>query len=255
MIDISNEIKENRRSFIGPDEETEYFIGTPSAEDIRGADWQYSKVYTKCLTEGMPTSAEMMDILRRRGVIGEDFDRRAEELSITLNELITRLNEVQENDNKAATAIEVARARETLFQWNQRLSGPMSNSCEQIADDARLEFLTANILQGQDGKKVWETYDVFLTSQEQALTLKARYEVMLFLQGYESDFLERTPEAVAIKEVEEDILKQASDAVEAEEKEKAEKISKKEEKPEKKPIKKPTKNSVKKVTKKIPKKK
>ena len=245
MSDKSTESIESRRSFIGPDEETEYFIGTPSAEGIRGADWQYSKIYTKCLNEGIPTSAEMTDILRRRGVIGEDFDRRAEELSITLNELITRLYDAQENDGKTAIALEVARAREALFQWNQRLSGPMSNTCEQIADDARLEFLTSSILQKKDGVKVWEDYDNFLASQEQALTLKARYEVMLFLQGYDSDFLERTPEAVAIKEVESDILKQASDAIEVEEKKKEEAVIKSKSKTKKiakKVSKKPTKD-------------
>jgi len=207
---------ESRRSFTGADEETEYFIGTPSAEDIRGADWQYSKVYTKCLTEGIPTSAELMDILRRRGVIGDDFDRRAQELSITLNELITRLNDTEGYNDKAALAVEVSQAREALFQWNQRLSGPMSNTCEQIADDARLEYLTASILQNKDETKVWEDHDKFLASKDQSLTLKSRYEVMLFLQGYESNFLENTPEARAMKEVETSILQEAAAAVEKE---------------------------------------
>lgn len=210
------EIFEDRRSFTGSDEETEYFIGTPSAEDIRGADWQYSKVYTKCLTEGIPTSAELMDILRRRGVIGDDFDRRAQELSTTLNELITRLNDTEAYNDKAALAVEVSQAREALFQWNQRLSGPMSNTCEQIADDARLEYLTACILQNKDTTKVWEDHDKFLASTDQSLTLKSRYEVMLFLQGYESNFLENTPEARAMKEVEASILQEAAAAVEAE---------------------------------------
>lgn len=209
---------DDRRSFLGPDNETEYFIGMPSAEDIRGADWQYSKVYTRCLNEGIPTSAELMDILRKRDIIGEDFDRRAAELSARLNDLVIKLELAEDNTEKSEMAVEVAQAREALFQWNQRLSGPMSNTCEQIADDARLEYLTASIIQNQDGSKVWEDHDAFLATNDQAFTMKSRYEVMLYLQGYESDFLEKTPEALAMKEIEQEVIKKATAEIEAERK-------------------------------------
>ena len=200
---------ENRRMFIGPDEETEYFIGTPTAENIRNADWQYSKTYTKCLTEGIATSAEMADILRKRGIIGKDFDMRVRELSTNLNDLIKELRAAETNDEKTDLAVRVSAARDELFRWNQRLSGPMSNTCEQIADDARLEFLTAAIIQDKKGNKIWSTYDEFLTSDSQPLTSKARYEAMLYLQGYDADFLEKTPEASAMREVEESIRTEA----------------------------------------------
>jgi len=215
MAENKEEIKVDlRRSFLGPDEESNYYIDTPNAEAIRGADWQYSKTYTRCLSEGMATSAEMMDILKRRGIIGDDFDRRVEELTIKLNEAIQRLAEAVKSEDKAALALSVSQDRELLFQWNQRLSGPMSNTCEQIADDARLEFLTACIIQNEDGTRVWGHYDDFLTTRDQALSMKARYEVMLFLQGYESDFLDSTPEAMAMREVEADIMKEAAKEIE-----------------------------------------
>jgi len=210
---MSNENLSDRRSFLGTDE-TEYFIGTPSADAIRKADWQYSKTYTNCLVEGITTSAEMLDILKRRGVIGEAFENRVEELTTILNEYILRLREASNNEEKAELAIQISKARDNLFQWNQRLSGPMSNTCEQMADDARLEALTSRMIEYDDGTKVWPDYDAFLSSKDQALSLKSRYEVMLFLQGYESDFLDNTPEAVAMQEVQTDIINQAS--VEAE---------------------------------------
>lgn len=221
MVDELKEVLEDRRNFVGPDGETDYYIGTPSADDIRNADWQYSRAYTECLKEGITTSAEMMDILRRRGVVGEDFDRRAAELSTILNDFILKLNEAVTSEEKAELAVEVAQAREALFRWNQRLSGPMSNTCEQIADDARLEYITSAIIQDKDGTKVWSDHDTFLKSTDQALTMKARYEVMLFLQGYESDFLEQTPEAQAMKEVEADLIRRATIAAEEEKKKEA----------------------------------
>lgn len=210
---------DERRSFTGSNDEV-YYIANPNAESIRSADWQYSKVYTKCLNEGITTSSEMMDILKKRGIIGDDYDKRSKELSENLNELITKLYTATENKEKSELAMEVAKAREAIFQWNQRLTGPMNNTCEQIADDSRLEYLVSCMIQHEDGSRVWESYNDFLNAEDQALTMKSKYEVMLFLQGYDSNFLENTPEAVAMKEIETDLLKKADDAI-AEEKEKS----------------------------------
>ena len=75
---------EDVRSFIGPDEK-EYKVVAPNANDIREADWNYSRTFTRSLTEGITTSAEMMDILRRRGIVGPEFEQRAAELTAQLN--------------------------------------------------------------------------------------------------------------------------------------------------------------------------
>lgn len=223
--------KDNRRFFLGPDEETKYYIEPPTAEDIRGADWQYSKTYTQCLVEGITTSAEMMDILNRRGIIGPEFEQRANELSENLADAIVKLESTSDMDAKRELSVDVARAREELFQWNQRLNGPMNNTAEQMSDDARLEFLTSSMVLDADGNKVWNDYEVYLKEKSQALALRARFEVMLYLQGLESDFLDQTPEAQAMKEVEADIIDKAQEAIKAAE---AVQVEEKEEKAEKK---------------------
>jgi len=204
---------EARREFQDPVSGKTYFIGTPTADDVRGADWQYSKTYTKSLVEGITTSAEMIDILMRRGVVGPEFEQRQKELTDILSVKVEALHNADNLDAKQQAAIEVAAAREELFNWNQRLNGPMSNTCEQMADDSRLEFLTSRMIQGTDGKRVWDDYSDFLTEKNQSLAMRARFEVMLYLQGLESDFLEKTPEAMAIREIEEEIQTKASEAL------------------------------------------
>jgi len=173
MVD---EKKDDRRVFLGPDEVTEYYIAPPDAEAIRGADWQYSKVYTNSLVEGgITTSAEMMDILMRRGIIGPEFEQRAQELAENLNTAILELEEAKTNEEKRELAVVVANAREELFQWNQRLNGPMSNTCENLADDARLEYLTSCMVQDKDGNRVWDSYEKYLTEKTQGLATRARF--------------------------------------------------------------------------------
>lgn len=215
MADEKQGTKLNRRSFDAPDKEgAKYFIVPPTADDIRGADWQYSKVYTKSLVEGITTSAEMMDILMRRGIIGPEFEQRQRELSETLSGKVLKLQLATGIDEKQMMAMEVANAREELFNWNQRLNGPMSNTCEQMADDARLEYLTSRMIENEDGSKLWTSYDNFLKERSQSLAVRSRFEVMLYLQGLESNFLDHTPEAVAMKEVEAELRIKATAAIE-----------------------------------------
>ena len=212
---VEEKTKDERRSFIGVDDGVEYFIAAPTAEDVRGADWQYSKIYTRSLTEGITTNAEMMDILMRRGIIGPEFEQRATELATILNNKILALESSKSIEEKRELAVEVAQTREELFQWNQRLNGPMSNTCEQMADDGRLEYLTSCIIQIKDGSRIWDSYGTFLKEKSQALALRSRFEVMLFLQGLESNFLDKTPEALAMKEVEKDVVEKAEEALKA----------------------------------------
>jgi len=210
-ININNDLNLDKREFEDPITGTKYYIAPPTADDVRGADWQYSKTYTKSLIEGITTAAEMMDILMRRGVIGPEFEQRQKELTDILSEKVEALQNARNLEEKQALAFEVAQAREELFNWNQRLNGPMANTCEQIADDARLEYLTSRMVRNEKNERVWDDYSDFLTDKNQALTMKARFEVMLYLQGLESDFLEKTPEAMALREIEEEIQNKADE--------------------------------------------
>ncbi len=219
---------EGRREFVDPVTNNTYYIAAPTADDVRGADWQYSKMYTKSLVEGITTSAEMIDILMRRGIVGPEFEQRQKELTDDLSVKVGRLQSVDSLDDKQVSAVEVAAAREELFNWNQRLNGPMANTCEQIADDSRLEYLTSRMVQTKEGEKVWEEYSDFLVEKNQSFAMRARFEIMLYLQGLDSDFLEKTPEAVAVKEIEEEIQTKATKAL-AE----LEKITAKDDEPEK----------------------
>jgi len=223
MAENENKSVEARREFQDPENGKTYYIGTPTADDIRGADWQYSKTYTKSLIEGITTSAEMMDILMRRGVIGPEFEQRQKELTDILSVKVESLQNADDIDAKQQMALEVAATREELFNWNQRLNGPMANTCEQMSDDSRLEYLTSRMVQEADGKRLWDDYSDFLTEKNQAFAMRSRFEIMLYLQGLESDFLEKTPEAMAIREIEEEIQTKASEALAELEKAAAEK--------------------------------
>ena len=195
---------DGRRAFdfyVTEDEVQKYYIGMPSSEQIRKADWHYSKVYNKALVEGIATQSEMMTILRERNIYGEDYERRLEELQIAVAKTIKSMDDEKDELEKAKLALEVKQLRDELYRWNQKITGPLSNTCEQMADDAKTEYLTSCVVQKEDGTLVWETHEDFVSEENQRLVVKSRFEVLLWMQGLESDFLENTPENTVLKEL------------------------------------------------------
>jgi hypothetical protein len=177
-----------------------FFLEMPTSEQIRQAEWHYSKVYNKALVEGVTTTSEMMDILTKRGLYGPDYEKKLQELQVAIALKIAEMHGA-DDETKEESAREVQTLRDELYRWNQRLTGPLSNTCEQMADDAKTEYLTSVVVQDEAGDSVWESYDDFISEKNQAFALKARFEVLLWLQGLESDFLEKTPENKVLRDL------------------------------------------------------
>lgn len=210
MADAKTTVKQildNRRSFIfeTPDgEQKTYFIADPSGEDIRKADWNYSKVFNQAMADGFPTQAQMLEILRERGIISDEYTTEVEQARIRLAAALFRLenlDETADDSDKENLAVEVANYRDTLFRLNQRVNGPLGNTCENLAEDARTEYLTSRIIQHQDGSRVWKLFEDYLNENQTGLCIKSRFEVMLWLQGLDSNFLENSPEQAALREI------------------------------------------------------
>jgi hypothetical protein len=112
-------------------------------------------------------------------------------------------------EDKEAVAMGVARHRDELFQLNQRVNGPMANTCENLAEDARTEFLTSRIIELKDQTKLWKDFEAFRNEDNTALAIKSRFEVMLWMQGLESNFLENTPEQAVLRKIAQSRLQEA----------------------------------------------
>lgn len=212
MVDVDNDkqsavknILDSRRSFVfdlPEGEQKTYYISDPSGEDIRKADWNYSKVFNQALADGFPTQAQMLEILKKRGLISDEYTTEVEKTRIGLAAALFRLENLTDDSDdseREGLAIEVAEYRDALFRLNQRVNGPLGNTCENLAEDARTEYLTSRIIQKQDGARLWPVFDDYLHEQQPGLCIKSRFEVMLWLQGLESNFLENTPEQSALR--------------------------------------------------------
>jgi len=143
----------------------------------------------------------MLEILKKRNIIGDDYDRIGDDLRVSLAEKIVQMERENDREERMKLALEVADLREEVFQWNQRLSSPLASTCENMANDARVEFITSAVVQDADGNRLWEDFEAYRGEKNLALQTKARFEVMLWLEGVESDFLEKAPENMVLKEL------------------------------------------------------
>jgi len=194
------EIFEDKRTFLHNGEK--FYIDNADIDSVRQADWHYSKTYNEALLAGVTTMAQMQDILEERQIVGKEYEQKREDLIAELDQKIAELEKEKDKDKKLILADQVEETRNKLFRLNQRASSPMSNTCEQLAEDARIEYLTSSMIKDSDGNPVWKSYEDYKTTNNPALAMRARYECMLALQGLDSDFLEKTPEALARKEME-----------------------------------------------------
>jgi hypothetical protein len=202
--EVVKETEDSRRSFdyLRGGEDVKYYLGMPTSEQIRKAEWHYSKMYNKALIDGVATQAEMIEILKNRGLYGPDHEEQALKLQTAIAENIVALEIEVDALRRRELAVETASLRNDLYIWNQRLTGPLSNSCEQMAEDSKTEYLTSVVIQDNTGNLVWDSYNSFIEEPDQALALKARYEVLLWLQGLEPDFLDNTPENQVLRDLE-----------------------------------------------------
>lgn len=221
------DVLDGRREFIFEDEGSEeihYFIANPTGEDIRKADWQYSKVYNQAIVDEFLTQSQMLELLRQKGIVSDDYERLVDAVRIGLAAELFKLESIPDDEEsegqKEAIAQEVARLRDELFQLNQRVQGPMGNTCENLAEDARIEFLTSRLIENKDRSKVWDTFVDYRNEENTTLAVKARFEVMLWMQGLDSNFLENTPERKALAEVAQLRMDRAVRSIEDENKEK-----------------------------------
>lgn len=197
---VNKELKdifEKGRSFEKEDG-TVFYIVPPEAEEVRKANWHYSKIYNQAFVDGVTTVAEMRDALIKRGLLGEGFDDKAESLRAELDSLLSEMSEISDKDEKRILASRSAEKRDEIASWNQRASAPLSQTCESLADDARVEYLTSCMVRDESGNRVWDSYDEYVETDDQDLALLGRFEVMLFLQGLDSDFMSQLPERLVL---------------------------------------------------------
>ena len=66
------------------DEIFHYYVASPSGEDIRKSDWQYSKIYNQAIVDGFLTQSQMVDLLQEKDIINDSYSEELETVRISI---------------------------------------------------------------------------------------------------------------------------------------------------------------------------
>lgn len=188
-----------------------FFVGTPDAKMVKDAEWVYAKAYNTALKEKIFTSSEMVDILRDRNIIGPEYDKIGEDLRIGIATKTIELEQELDEKERVKKAIEIRKLREDYFQWSHRFNGPMSSTCEHMAQDAKVGYLASCLTIKEDGSRVWDSFETFENEKDITLQTRARFEIMLWSEGLSTDALENQPENKVLSGFVESLSKQVEE--------------------------------------------
>lgn len=185
-----------------------YFINPPSSEVVRKSEWHHAKVYNEAVAEGVYTAHEMEELLRRRGLIGAEYDKEIVAARASLQESLVRLELANlepdiQDDILEEIAIEVSKARDELYKLNLRYSNPMNTTCEKLAEDAKVDYIISAVVVDEHGNRVWPTYVDFMNDTDVNFVVTAKTQVYLWLQGIDSDMFTKVPEHMVFKKLDE----------------------------------------------------
>lgn len=224
--DVTETLGERRRFTIEQEDGTkkEYFLGIPTAGEIQSADWAHAKTYNRALKEGVFTTSEMMTILENRNIAGPDYEKVAEDLNAKLVTKMIDMEKETDEEERVKLALEVQSLRDEVFRWNSRVSGPLSSTCESLANEARVEYLTSSIIQDVHGERHWKDFDEYKSEKDLVVQTKSKFEIMLWMEGLESNVVENSPEAVVLREAANKVEEEAKKLEEDMEKAKEDKV-------------------------------
>lgn len=167
----------------------------PSNEELQKSEFEYSKEFNKAIVNGILPQARLISELVSNGVWSEDKDQAIEEQREKVIEMESKLQEIENEDEKKAFSESLAKQRQALLDMRQEKNDMLAHSAEIKAENAQRNFLVSQVTEyKQSGAKVWKDYKAFQEEEDGNKLFLATYEYLTFINGLPSNFAEQLPE-------------------------------------------------------------
>jgi len=197
-----------------------YLIVSPTAFDIRDADWKYSAAYSLAIREGLITNKQMAQKLYDHG------HRRDVKLFTEYYEELDRLEkELEKEEDKAlrqVLALQLKDIRDSLYAEESELREPFNYTAEKASEERKIDFLVSRMVCGEKGTLLWEDTDGFLNETNYPLAEEAKYHVLMWYHGLNEDWEKDLPESKVLEQMATDYLKATEEEIKQLELEEAE---------------------------------
>jgi len=153
----------------------------PSQKILNKADLVFRTSFSNALREGVLTAAEVDKILRERGIWDDDKELEAEKFRTEIGELEEKLKDPTLNNEQGKALCEkITSVRINLIRHNSIYTTVADNTCENMANEARNQYLCATCIHdNKTGLRVYKDVENFQDRLDEAAALDAYREAMI----------------------------------------------------------------------------
>lgn len=184
----------------GETKEIEFYIQRPNNDVVKLAERYKSKVWNQCLQDGILTKKELSVIMRKRGIWDEAKDKEEETITKEIIQLEKELYHGKDGKSKPKVsegreiAIQIRRKRSELRELITERINLEENTADNLADNARFDFLVANCTFYKDGTRVYKDFDEYNNKSADEIAFAAANLLGKMLYNLDNNFEKSLPE-------------------------------------------------------------
>lgn len=184
----------------GETKEVEIYVQRPNNDVIKLAERYKSKVWNQCIQDDILTKKELAVLMRKRGIWDEAKDKEEEEITQEIIRLEKELYQGKDGKSKPKLsegrdiAIQIRRKRIELRELITEKITLEENTADNLAENARFDFLVAHCTFYKDGARVYKDFDEYNKKSADEVAFAAANLLGKMLYNLDNNFEKNLPE-------------------------------------------------------------
>lgn len=183
--------------------EVEILVRQPPNSVVKRAERYKSKIWNQCIQDECLTKKELGVLMKKRGIWDEAKDAEEDEITKAIIELEKELYHGKEVKGKKVKpkvsegrdiAIEIRKKRLQLRDLIAERIGLEENTADNLADNARFDFLVAHCTFYKDGRNVYKSFEDYDNRSADEVAFAAAELLGQMLYNLDSSFEKNLPE-------------------------------------------------------------
>lgn len=186
--------------------EVALYVTRPNNAVIRGADMHRTKIWNECVDKGIKTKQEILLMMKDRGVWSEAKDKEEEKITNEINRLEKVLYHGDGSGKKPKLsegrklAIDIRKERIKLRALIQERIALEENCAENLADNARFDYIVANCTFYANGNRVYKDLNDYNSRNADEIAFAAASKLGSMMYNLDTKFEENLPENKFLKQ-------------------------------------------------------
>lgn len=174
-------------------------VKQPPNSVIKAAERHKSKVWNEAIQDGVLTKKELVAFMKKRGVWDESKDKEEERITQEIIQLEKDLYRGKDGKKpKVSEGRDIAvQIRIKRFELRELISERISleeNTADNLADNARFDYLVANCSFYKDGRRIYKDFEDYNQKSADELAFAAAELLGQMLYNIDSSFEKNLPE-------------------------------------------------------------